>query len=198
MTRTTTSNAPGSGTSISSIWKASTGSPKRSSRITQAVMVSGRIPGSVVTSETRLMSTVIGRGSLQPASLLEEREQDGAGDDQAAHPDAPEGHCGVDPLDQPSEVLSEEPGDEGQRQEDGGDDRQLLHDRVEAVGDAREVDVHRAGEHVPVGVDLLRNAGEVVPDVAEVVARSRLEPWKVLESVQLRGEDVAHRADHAP
>src|SRR5215212_10204686 len=73
-------------------------------------MVSGRIPGSVVTSETRLMSTVIGRGSLQPASLLEEREQDGAGDDQAAHPDAPEGHCGVDPLDQPSEVLSEEPG----------------------------------------------------------------------------------------
>src|SRR4051794_41770780 len=122
-------------------------------------MVAGRIPGSVVTSETPLMSTVIGRGSLQPASLLEEREQDGAGDDQAAHPDAPEGHCGVDPLDQPSEVLSEEPGDEGQRQEDGGDDRELLHDRVEAGGDAREGDVPRAGGNVPGGGDLRPNPG---------------------------------------
>ena len=45
-----TSKAPGSGTSISSSWKASRGSPSRSSRITQADMVSGRVPGSTESS----------------------------------------------------------------------------------------------------------------------------------------------------
>src|SRR5271167_1887720 len=52
ITRTITSNAPGSGTSISSTWKASFGSPKRSSRITQAAIVLGSSPGSVLTSDT--------------------------------------------------------------------------------------------------------------------------------------------------
>src|SRR3954468_8509305 len=47
-----TSNAPGSGTSISSIWKASFGSPSRSSRITHAAIVSGSVPGSTFTSVT--------------------------------------------------------------------------------------------------------------------------------------------------
>src|SRR5205085_11968557 len=46
ITRTITSKAPGSGTSISSIWKASFGSPSRSWRITQAVIVAGSSPGS--------------------------------------------------------------------------------------------------------------------------------------------------------
>src|SRR5215210_1739007 len=57
ITRTITSKAPGSGTSISSIWKASRGSPSRSSRITQAAIVSGRVPGSTSSSETFVMST---------------------------------------------------------------------------------------------------------------------------------------------
>src|SRR3954467_13718483 len=52
ITRTITSNAPGSGTSISSIWKASFGSPSRSSRITHAAIVSGSVPGSTFTSVT--------------------------------------------------------------------------------------------------------------------------------------------------
>src|SRR3954465_6099043 len=52
MTRTITSNAPGSGTSISSIWKASLGSPSRSSRITHAAIFSGSVPGSTFTSVT--------------------------------------------------------------------------------------------------------------------------------------------------
>src|SRR3954451_23636392 len=52
MTRTMTSKAPGSGTSISSIWKASLGSPSRSSRITQAAIFSGSVPGSTFTSVT--------------------------------------------------------------------------------------------------------------------------------------------------
>ena len=40
-----TSKAPGSGTSISSTWKASMGSPSRSSRMTQAAMVGGELAG---------------------------------------------------------------------------------------------------------------------------------------------------------
>src|SRR5829696_1456493 len=59
MTRTTTSNAPGSGTSISSSWKASIGSPSRSWRMTQAVIFSGRVPGSVPTSATFVRSTLV-------------------------------------------------------------------------------------------------------------------------------------------
>src|SRR5436305_8085775 len=57
MTRTITSKAPGCGVSISSSWKASTGSPRRSSRITHAVIVSGSVPGSVATVATWLTST---------------------------------------------------------------------------------------------------------------------------------------------
>src|SRR6266540_261390 len=55
-----TSNAPGSGTSISSSWKASFGSPWRSSRITQAAIVSGSVPGSTSSSDTLVMSTAMG------------------------------------------------------------------------------------------------------------------------------------------
>src|SRR3954470_12643265 len=47
-----TSNAPGCGTSISSSWKASFGSPSRSSRMTQAAIFSGSVPGSTFTSVT--------------------------------------------------------------------------------------------------------------------------------------------------
>src|SRR3954453_5968096 len=57
MTRTIPSNAPGSGTSISSTWKASIGSPSRSWRITQAAIVAGSSPGSVSTWETWVKST---------------------------------------------------------------------------------------------------------------------------------------------
>src|SRR5919107_5632578 len=57
ITRTMTSNAPGSGTSISSTWKASVGSPSRSCRMTHAAIVSGSSPGSVSTWETWLRST---------------------------------------------------------------------------------------------------------------------------------------------
>src|SRR3954470_19470815 len=54
-----TSKAPGSGTSISSIWNASLGSPSRSSRITHAAIVSGSVPGSTSSSDTLLTSTAM-------------------------------------------------------------------------------------------------------------------------------------------
>ena len=59
ITRTITSKAPGCGTSISSSWKASSGSPSRSWRMTQAVIVSGSVPGSVPTSVTFVRSTLV-------------------------------------------------------------------------------------------------------------------------------------------
>src|SRR4051812_27352445 len=54
-----TSKAPGSGTSISSSWNASLGSPSRSSRITHAAIVPGSSPGSTSSSEILLTSTAI-------------------------------------------------------------------------------------------------------------------------------------------
>ena len=63
ITRTITSKAPGSGTSISSSWKASIGSPSRSWRITQAAIVSGSSPGSVSTSGDSVQVNCHGDGT---------------------------------------------------------------------------------------------------------------------------------------
>src|SRR4051794_25880672 len=57
ITRTITSKAPGSGSSISSIWNASLGSPSRSWRITHAAIVDGSSPGSTSSLETSEVST---------------------------------------------------------------------------------------------------------------------------------------------
>src|SRR5262245_38658692 len=57
MTRTMTSKAPGSGTSISSTWKASLGSPSRSWRMTQAAIFSGSSPGWTSSLDTSAIST---------------------------------------------------------------------------------------------------------------------------------------------
>jgi hypothetical protein len=67
-----------------------------------------------------------------------------------------------------AEVLAEEAGQPAQRQEDGGDDRQLLQDDVEPVRDGGQVDVHRAREQVAVRVDQIADPDQVVVDVAEV------------------------------
>src|SRR6187551_609553 len=64
ITRTMTSKAPGSGTSICSSWKASLGSPSRSWRITHAAIVSGSVPGSTSNFATALVSTAKTRSSV--------------------------------------------------------------------------------------------------------------------------------------
>ena len=99
-----------------------------------------------------------------------------------------------------AEVLAEEAGDEGQRQEDRGDHRELLHHVVLAVADRREVEVGGAGEQVAVGVDQVADPDQVVVDVAEVVALVELEAGELGdlvdragEQVALRGHDLAHR-----
>src|SRR3954464_7285884 len=145
ITRTMTSNAPGSGTSISSTWKASIGSPSRSWRMTHAAIVRGSSPGSVSTWETWLRSTAtvliprsfggghITRPASEQAAATERHDED----DQREHrpPDAPD-HEGLERVDvahHPAEVLAEEAHDEGQRQEDRPEDRQAREDPLGAL-----------------------------------------------------------------
>src|SRR5690348_16801707 len=136
MTRTMTSNAPGSGTSISSSWKASFGSPSRSSRMTQAAIVLGSSPGSVSIRDTCVKSTAtgfrprssfVGRARMLPAELFARlitthvRVGDHHGEEHAADAQPPEHARRLDVVDHPAEVLAEEAGQEGERQEDRGD-----------------------------------------------------------------------------
>src|SRR4029077_8908344 len=65
--------------------------------------------------------------ALHPTLALEEAQQEDAGDEQATeaqHEERPRGRDAV--SHHPAEVHAEEPGDEGERQEDGADDRELL------------------------------------------------------------------------
>ena len=104
----------------------------------------------------------------EPAALLEEREEAGDGEEFESDAESEEDGGAFDMSDHPAEVLAEEAGDEGEWQEDGRHDGELLHDGVEPVGDGGEVDVHRACEQVAVGVDHVADADQVVVDVAEV------------------------------
>src|SRR3954452_3463210 len=128
MTRTMTSNALGSGTSISSIWNASIGSPWRSSRMTQAAIVEGSSPGSVSTRETCDRSTAMAqniirraaaeaprrrpRSGLEEARLPEPPEQEPRGQRHAPDAVADERLAVVDVALEPAEVLAEESGHE--------------------------------------------------------------------------------------
>ena len=72
------------------------------------------------------------------------------------------------------EVLTEPAGEEAQREEDRGDDGQLLHHHVEAVGHRREMGVHDAAQEVAVAVHQIADPDQVVvdvPHVAETVRR---------------------------
>src|SRR3954447_26560134 len=197
MTRTQTSKAPGSGISISSIWNASTGSPSRSWRMTQAAIVAGISPGSVSTVAMRSMSTAIGPGTLLTHPGPAEPDDEGGDRDEfdrkAEDQEVPEG---VDVPHQPAEVLAEEPGQEGQRQEDRADHGQPRDPLIQPIGLGREIDVEHAGELVPEGLDAVGDPQQVVVDVAEVVVRAFfVEAGELLEEAARRGEDVALGGD---
>src|SRR3954454_12023586 len=209
MTRTMTSNALGSGTSISSIWNASTGSPWRSSRMTHAAIVGGSSPGSVSTRETCDRSTAMARKIIRPsaarrsgleeAGAVEPPPQQAGRQRHAPQPVAHEGLPGADVVHQPPEVLAEEPGHERQRQEDRRHQGELLRDLAEAVLDRGEVDVQRAGQEIAVGVDLLGDPQQVVVDVPEPVAcLVGLEARQPLDQLAAAGHDVALGTDDAP
>src|SRR3954447_3107740 len=89
----------------------------------------------------------------EPAAALEVAEQNADGDDLEADPEDEERLPARDVPYLEAEVLAEEPCQPAEREEDRGDDRQLLDDVVEPVRGRREVDVHRARQQVAVGVD---------------------------------------------
>src|SRR5512133_395464 len=74
-----------------------------------------------------------GRLSLEPAATLEEGHQDRDGHDLSPDAKPDERGPAADVPHKPAEVLAEEAGNEGKRQEDGRYYRQLLHHDVESL-----------------------------------------------------------------
>lgn len=95
--------------------------------------------------------------------------------------------------DRPVEVHPEEPGQKAQRQEDRGDDRELLRRLALAVRDHRQVEVGAPGDHVVISVELVGDADEMVVDVAEIVVAVRLHARQVRDHLHLPGEQIPHR-----
>src|SRR3954447_22612024 len=215
MTRTMTSNAPGSGTSISSTWKASSGSPSRSWRMTQAAIVAGSSPGSVSTCATCVRSTAIGLSALPAVRIVAATggrrgagtllavafqvpppPQPGRDDGDRAHgpADAPDQERGerVDVVHEPAEVLAEEAGDDRQRHEDRREHAHPRGDLVEAVRRRLEVDVQRLGEQLAAVGDEVDAEHEVVADVGErVVGLAGADRQHALDRIRAAGEHVA-------
>src|SRR5438045_1097449 len=79
------------------------------------------------------------RKSLEPAFAPEVDRQEQARNGQAANSEDPKDPRRSDVPDEPGEVLPEEAGEEREGQEDRGDDRELLHHLVLAVGLGGEV-----------------------------------------------------------
>src|SRR5205823_13996021 len=90
------------------------------------------------------------RRPLEPTATSEEDEEGREYNQFRADPECDKGFPAADVFDHEAEVLSEEPGEPAEGQEDGRDDRELLHDRVEAIRDSGQVDVHRTGEEVSI------------------------------------------------
>src|SRR3954469_1187679 len=224
MTRTMTSNAPGSGTSISSTWKASSGSPSRSWRMTQAAIVAGSSPGSVSTCATCVRSTAIGLSALPAVRIVAatggrrgagtllavpvqvtrppEPRRD-HGDRAQSPPDAPDEERGerVDVIDEPAEVLAEEAGDDRERDEDRRQHAQARGDLVESVGRRLQVDVQGLGEQLAAVGGEVDREDEVVAHVGErVVDLAGLHVQHALDRRVAAGEHVALRLDdlHEP
>src|SRR4051794_22999135 len=222
ITRTVTSKAPGSGTGISSSWKASNGSPWRSSRITHAAMGGGSSPGSTSSCATCFVSIattapdsgarmLVGGGRFrvkgggkghrpsEPVLALdpEHGADDHGGDDEAPHAVDEEGVAGVDVAHQPAEVLAEEAGHERPGQEERAADRQPRRHGVQAVGVRVEVGRGERREVVLLAVQFAGDLGEVVADVAEVLAGAAREPRQVEDDLGAALQAVALRRDAA-
>src|SRR4051794_39311653 len=181
MTRTVTSKAPGSGTSISSSWKASSGSPWRSSRITHAAMVGGSSPGSTSSCATCFVSIATAAPDsggrmveLEPVLALD--PEDGPDDNRRHHEPAhavdQEGVAAVDVAHEPAEVLAEEAGHQGPREEERAADREPRRHRVEAVLVGVEVGRGEGREVLVLAGQLAGGLGQGGPDVAQGLARA--------------------------
>src|SRR3954447_3359795 len=225
MTRTMTSNAPGSGTSISSTWNASSGSPSRSWRMTQAAIVAGSSPGSVSTCATCVRSTAIvclrshlsgsspprrgrrGAGTLlavpvQVTRAVQPRPDQRDRDDHAPDPEHEEARERVDVPHEPAEVHAEEAGDDRERHEDRREQRQAGGDLVEPVRGRLQVDVEGLGEQLAAvggevdGEDqVVAHVGKRVVDLATLHAEHALDRRVATDEHVALGLDDLHQAE---
>src|SRR3954452_11558536 len=213
MTRTVTSKAPGSGTSISSSWKASSGSPWRSSRITHAAIAGGSSPGSTSSCATCFVSIATtapdsggrmvpaaaagfpfrGAPALEPVLALD--PEDGADEDrrhhEAAHAVDQERVAAVDVAHEPAEVLAEEAGHQGPRQEERAADREPCRHRVEAVLVGVEVGRGEGREFLVLAVQLAGDLAQGISRVALILARALPETGEVEDDLRAGLEAVA-------
>src|SRR5581483_4367226 len=113
-----------------------------------------------------LAQTVARRHRLEPAAPSKEREQQREREDLGADAKRDKRAPAADMANLEAEILAEKAGQPTERQEDRGDDRQLLHDRIQSVGDRRQVDVHRTGEEVAVAIDQVADPDQMVVDIA--------------------------------
>src|SRR3954463_9032602 len=204
MTRTVTSKAPGSGTSISSSWKASSGSPRRSPRITPPALGGGGPPGSPSSCATCFVSIATAAPDsggrmveLEPVLALD--PEDGPDDNcrhhETAHAVDQEGVAAVDVAHEPAEVLAEEAGHQGPREEERAADREPRRHRVEAVLVGVEVGRGERGEVLVLAGQRAGGLAEMVPDVAQVLARALREAGEVEDHLRAGLEAVALRDD---
>src|SRR5215469_16888448 len=121
-------------------------------------------------------------GGIWPASTTwaraepEPQEQQHQWHHEAADPVDDERGAAVDVPDQPAEVLPEEAGDEGERQEDRGQDSELLDGGVLLDADVGLLDrdhghvgLQDRAEQVALGGYLLVDREQVIPDIADIV-----------------------------
>ncbi len=94
------------------------------------------------------------------------------------HHEQPKPDAGVEPR-LNREVHPENPGDEGNRQEDRSDDRQPLHHSIHLVGNLREMSVQHVPHQVAVTIQRFVDAEEVVRDISKVRQSGLLNVWEV-------------------
>src|SRR5687767_12918780 len=107
-----------------------------------------------------------------PPPPPEVQRRDERGDEEAPDPVADERLHGRDVLHQPAEVLAEEARDERPDEEERRDHGEARHRQVEPVGVRVEVRAREGVEVVRLAVELAGHLGEVVADVAQVLARA--------------------------
>src|SRR5215831_17826398 len=135
---------------------------------------------------------------LQPAAAAEDDQHAPHDDELGPEPDQQERAQAADALDHPAEVLPEEAGEEGQRQEDRGDEGELLHDHVEPVRHGGQVGVHRAGQQVAIAVDEVADPDQVVVQIPVVALDLPGHAGQLVHAVDQRGDQVTLRCDHLP
>lgn len=64
--------------------------------------------------------------------------------------------------------MAKHAGDEGDGHKDGGEDRELLHDYIEPIGNRGQVHIEHATHQVTVGIEHFKRTDQVVVYIREI------------------------------